>query len=173
MIEVLIIWIGAILPQEEALVKYLICNGRQTQIDFGLLTYDDIEEALLDMNIIDNEKYKYYFVVGDDKIKIERMLPPGKLLGFSIRENYDLKDKRILICAKRWEEHYNILWRIAEEGDCASVTFVRGRDALTLPDYARAQVIIDEEDILRYEQKGAFIINKIKKENERNGTSSN
>ena len=173
MIEVLIIWIGVILPQEEALVKYLICNGSQAQINFGLLTYDNAEEALLDMNIIENEKYKYYFVVGDDKIKIERMLPPGKLLGFSIRENYDLKDQRILICAKRWAEHYNILWRIAEEGDCANVTFVRGRDALTLPDYARAQVIIDEEDILFYEEKGSFIINKIKKENKQNGTSSN
>lgn len=59
---------------------------------------------------------------------------------------------------------------MAGEGDCASVLFINANARPHLyskydSDFWKADIIIDEDNILDYKEKGIFIIDKIKKEN--------
>lgn len=170
MINVLIIWIGEILAAEENLIKYLIEQGKNANIDFGLLTYENIEEALEDRPIIEKDIYSYYLVFGEDKFKLERRLPIQKLLGFSLGENWDFYNKNAIVICGKPIEYYQKLFQVAAECDCASVLFINANAQPHLyskydSDFWRADIIIDEDNILDYKEKGIFIIDKIKKEN--------
>lgn len=170
MINILIIWIGEILAAEENLIKYLIEQGKNANIDFGLLTYENINDALDDRHIIENDIYSYYLVFGEDKFKLERQLPIQKLLGFSLGENWDFYNKNVIVICSKPIEYYQKLFQVAAEGDCASVLFINANAQPHLyskydSDFWRADIIIDEDNILDYKEKGIFIIDKIKKEN--------
>lgn len=170
MINVLIIWIGEILVAEENLIKYLIEQGKNANIDFGLLTYENINDALEDRYIIENNIYSYYLVFGEDKFKLERRLPIQKLLGFSLGENWDFYNKNVIVICSKPIEYYQKLFQVAAEGDCASVLFINANAQPHLyskydSDFWKADIIIDEDNILDYKEKGIFIIDKIKKEN--------
>lgn len=106
MINVLIIWIGKILAAEENLIKYLIEQGKNANIDFGLLTYKNINDALEDRYIIENNIYSYYLVFGEDKFKLERRLPIQKLLGFSLGENWNFYNKNVIVICGKPIEYY-------------------------------------------------------------------
>lgn len=168
MINVLIIWIGEIFAAEENLIKYLIAHGKNVNIEFGLLTYENITDALDDRNIIENNIYQYYLVFGEDKFKLERRLPMQKLLGFSLGEYLDFENKNVIVICNKPIEYYIMEFRIAAEGNCASLLFLSAQPHLYSKydsDFWRADIIIDEDNILDYKEKGIFIIDKIKKEN--------
>ena len=163
--DILIIAIGVTTNYEEELMKYIIKQGNAAKIVVGLLNYETVKEAIEAARVFEEYKYKYYFVLGQDTKKLERILPPDRIIGFTWAHYLDLQDKKIFVINSELEQRIHGL-RLADEGMCASITFIPRQNfiASNFDAFWEADIIIDESQVLSAKERGAAIIEKLVKE---------